>query len=333
MHDPLGSPEMERPPQSAALSAALSAAVRPLLGDGGIGSQLLTSGFDDERDFLGQAGRVEVLGHTRQEQVQAVHESYFDSGCQWATTNTFGAWPREWAERGAEVDVEALIARNAAAAIEAALAWRTEDDELFVIGCLGPGEVRGDAADMRRAESARVARALADAGVDALLCETALDLEEARAQLAGFAEGGGGLQRWLSMWINADGQPADGRSFAEWSAMANDTGVELLALNCVEELSVATRAARDLREMWSGPLGLWPNAGAAEGDAPNLRWSLEPGAFAETLKSTADELQLAAVAGCCGTGPAHLRRLAQALGRVPEDPPEPDDEADDEDED
>jgi 5-methyltetrahydrofolate--homocysteine methyltransferase len=329
---------MERPHQSAALSAALSASAgagspdrRPLLGDGGIGSQLLTSGFDDERDFLGQAGRVEVLGHTRQEQVQAVHESYFDAGCQWATTNTFGAWPREWAERGAEVDAEVLIARNAAAAIEAALAWRTDGDELFVVGCLGPGEVRGDAADARRAESARVAQALASAGVDALLCETALDLEEARAQLAGFAEGDGDLRRWLSLWVNGDGRPADGRSFDEWSAMANDAGVELLAINCVEALPVAVGAARALREVWSGSLGLWPNAGAPEGEAPNLRWSLEPGAFAETLKSAADELQLAAVAGCCGTGPAHLRRLAQALGRVPEDPPEPDDE-DDEDE-
>lgn len=325
---------MERPPQSKALSAALSASAgagaHPLLGDGGIGSQLLTSGFDDERDFLGQSGRVEVLGHSRQEQVQAVHESYFDSGCQWATTNTFGAWPREWSERGAEVDAEALIAHNAAAAVEAALAWRTDENELFVVGCLGPGEVRGDAADVRRSESAQVARALAGAGVDALLCETALDLDEARAQLAGFGEGGGDLQRWLSMWVNGDGQPADGRSFANWSAMAKDAGVELLALNCIEELPVAVRAARSLREVWSGPLGLWPNAGAAEGEAPNLRWSLEPGAFAETLKSAADELQLAAVAGCCGTGPAHLRRLAQALGRMPEDPPEPD-EADDED--
>lgn len=328
---------MERPPQSAALSAALSASAvagspdaRPLLGDGGIGSQLLTSGFDDERDFLGQTGRVEVLGHTRQEQVQAVHESYFDSGCQWATTNTFGAWPREWVERGLEVDAEALIARNAAAAVEAALAWRTDDDELFVVGSLGPGEVRGDAADVRRGESARVARALSGAGVDALLCETALDLDEARAQLAGFAEGGGHLQRWLSLWVNADGQPADGRAFGEWSAMARDGGVELLALNCIESLPTAKGAARALREVWSGSLGLWPNAGAPAGEAPNLRWSLEPDDFAESLHTAAGELQLAAVAGCCGTGPAHLRRLAQALGRLPEDPPDPDEEDEDE---
>lgn len=330
---------MERPPQSAALSAALSASSgtdsptsRPLLGDGGIGSQLLTSGFDDQRDFLGQTGRVEILGHTRQEQVQAVHESYFDSGCQWATTNTFGAWPREWVERGVEVSAEILIARNAAAAVEAALAWRTDGEELFVVGCLGPGEVRDDAAEVRRGESARVATALARAGVDALLCETALDLHEAHAQLAGFAQGGDQLQRWLSLWVKADGQPADGRSFSEWSAMASDAGVELLALNCIEELDVAVGAARALREVWSGPLGLWPNAGAPEGEAPNLRWDLDPAAFAEKLKSAADELHLAAVAGCCGTGPAHLRRLAQALGRVPEDPPEPD-EAEDEEED
>jgi 5-methyltetrahydrofolate--homocysteine methyltransferase len=325
---------MERPPQSAALSAALTASAAagsgPLLGDGGIGSQLLTSGFDVERDFLGQAGRVEILGHTRCEQVQAVHESYFDAGCQWATTNTFGAWPREWAERGLEVDAEALIARNVAAAVEAALAWRTEGDELFVVGSLGPGEVRGDAAEVRRAESARVARALAAGGVDVLLCETALDLEEARAQLAGFAEGGGDLRRWLSVWVDGEGRPADGRAFGDWSAMAADAGVELLALNCIESLPTAVAAARSLREVWSGPLGLWPNAGAPEGEAPSLRWTLEPAEFAKTLHTIGGELELAAVAGCCGTGPAHLRRLAQALGRLPEDPIEPDEDDEDE---
>ena len=63
-------------------------------------------------------------------------------------------------EGAALYGVDPARALNAAAAIEAALAWRTDGDELFVVGCLGPGEVRGDAADARRAESARVALAL-----------------------------------------------------------------------------------------------------------------------------------------------------------------------------
>lgn len=326
---------MERPPQSEALSRALGAACEgaPLLGDGGIGSQLLTSAFDAERDFLGHPGRVEVLGKSRQEQVQAVHESYFDAGCQWATTNTFGAWPREWAAREGEIRAAELIAGNAAAAIEAALAWGTEENPLFVIGSLGPGEATpGEADDGRRQDAQAFAQALVAGGVDALLIETALNLEDARAQLEACAEAAPERPRWMSIWIAESGRPADERGLDEWAALARELGVELLAVNCIGTLPTATAAARSMREHWDGPLGLWPNAGLPEGEAPNLRWSLDPEEFADALASAASELNLSAVGGCCGTGPAHLRRLAQRLGRLPAD--EIEDEEDlDEDED
>jgi 5-methyltetrahydrofolate--homocysteine methyltransferase len=63
----------------------------PLLLDGAIGTQLLDSGFDPERDWLGHEGCCEVLDLTRPEQVRAVHESYLDAGSDLICTNTFGA--------------------------------------------------------------------------------------------------------------------------------------------------------------------------------------------------------------------------------------------------
>ncbi len=281
----------------------------PLLLDGAIGTQLLDSGFDPERDWLGHEGCCEVLDLTRPEQVRAVHESYLDAGSDLICTNTFGAL-RSVLERFGLASRRAEIVRAATrAAREAVEAWTTPERPRGVIGTIGPGldlpSRGGRDREVLADEYGELAAALAEGGVDILLLETAADpIQIATAAQA--VRSACGLPLWISLAPDR-GQLVSEFAIADAVSAARDHAPELLAINCGRGPVAAAESLPALREAWAGPLGFWPSA-SADGSPGN------PFDFAEAVAGAARTFDLRAVGGCCGTGPTHIRRLAAALG-------------------
>src|SRR5919107_4291664 len=63
---------------------------RVLVADGAMGTMLQAANPSLE-DFQGHEGCNEILNVTRPDVVRAVHEAYFEVGCDAVETNTFGA--------------------------------------------------------------------------------------------------------------------------------------------------------------------------------------------------------------------------------------------------
>lgn len=145
--------------------------VGPLLCDGAMGTQLMLAGLE-------QGGCGEAWNLTQPDRVLAIQRRYVEAGSECLLTNTFGG-SRLMLARHGEADRAAAI--NAAAAGMAREAFGGRDG--YVIGDIGPFgsllEPFGEfcESDVRDAFDEQ-ARALVDAGVDAIIIETQTSIEE-----------------------------------------------------------------------------------------------------------------------------------------------------------
>ena len=156
---------------------------RPLLGDGAMGTQLMAAGLEQ-----GACGEIWNLTHP--ERVLAIQRRYADAGSDCILTNTFGGSRVALNRHGYGDDAVAINKASVAIAREA---FGGRDG--FVIGDIGPfggllepyGEAREEDVHAAFLEQAR---ALVDAGADAVIIETQTALEELLLGLAAAKEAG-----------------------------------------------------------------------------------------------------------------------------------------------
>ena len=109
--------------------------------DGAMGTSLQEAGLTAD-DFGGDDldGCNEVLAVTRPDVLRAVHDSFFEVGCDVVETDTFGANAIPLGEYGLEDRVEELNLAAVRVAREAADHWTgTTGQRRFVAGSIGPG--------------------------------------------------------------------------------------------------------------------------------------------------------------------------------------------------
>ena len=277
---------------------------RLLIGDGAVGTQLAERG-------VGYGHPYARANLTHPEVVAGLHEEYVRAGADVIETNTFAANRFKLAAHDLEENVREVNAEGAR------LARRAADiggEKILVLGAIGPmgrslapvGSVRPEEA---RCVFAEQASALLEGGVDALLLETFPDLMELR--LAYEAVRSLGVPVLAYKTFVEDGETlAEGlpeRAAREISAW----GADLVGANCtvgpqrmvgiVEGMSAA-----------AGPVAAFPNPGLPQLVDGKIRYSRDVGHFAlygvELAKAGAR-----VIGGCCGTTPAHVRVLSEAL--------------------
>ncbi|HEY5240100.1 MAG TPA: homocysteine S-methyltransferase family protein [Polyangiaceae bacterium] len=224
--------------------------------------------------------------------VAAVHRDYVAAGATVHTANTFRTKRRSVGPRWEELARRAVrIARDAVG-------------ELRVAGSLAPLEdcYRPDLSPglASRAEHRELARVLADEGVDVLLCETFPDPTEAVVAVEEAVRTG--VETWAALL------PATPAMLRETARACVAAGARVVLVNCV--------AARDTRPFVAEladlgvPFGAYANAGPNE---DGLGWGADVDAAAsayDALARTWLDAGATVVGGCCGTGPAHIARLA-----------------------
>src|SRR3954469_17464436 len=146
---------------------------RPLLGDGAMGTQLMIAGLEQ-----GNCGEEWNLTHP--DRVLGIQRRYAEAGSDCILTNTFGG-SRIMLNRHGNAD--RVVEINQAAVNIARQAFAAVGRDGFVIGDIGPFgglmEPYGDfSEDQVREAFTEQAKALVDAGADAIIIETQTSLEE-----------------------------------------------------------------------------------------------------------------------------------------------------------
>lgn len=286
-------------------------AARPLIGDGAMGTQLMLAGL--EQGNCGEAWNL-----TQPERVLAIQRRYAAAGADCILTNTFGGSRIMLNRHGHAADVAGINKAGVAIAREA-----FGERPGYVIGDIGPFgglmEPYGEftEADVRAA-FAEQARALVEAGADAIIIETQTALEELLLGIQAAKEAGAAcVIGSMAYDVTLDGSTfrtmmgIDPERAAEFM---EEHGVDVVALNCGTGMDM--RRARDAviryRRVSTRPVMVQPNAGQPKLVNMKVVYDETPEEMAPGVIPLI-EAGARIVGGCCGSTPDHIRAFRQAL--------------------
>jgi 5-methyltetrahydrofolate--homocysteine methyltransferase len=285
--------------------------IRPLLGDGAMGTQLMLAGL--EQGNCGEAWNLE-----QPERVLAIQRRYAEAGSDCILTNTFGG-SRIMLNRHSQAGRAAAINRAAAEIARQAFGGRSG----YVIGDIGPFgglmEPYGDftAAQVREAFQEQ-AEALVDAGADAVIIETQTSLEELGIGIAAAREAGAAcVIGSMAYDVTLDGstfRTMMGVDPERAATFMQERGADIVALNCGTGMDMerARHAVERYRAVSDLPVMAQPNAGQPKLIDMKVVYDETPDQMARGV-----EPLLAAGVGilgaCCGSTPEHIRALRSRI--------------------
>ena len=279
---------------------------QPLLLDGATGSNLLAAGMP-----RGVSPERWVLA--RPEALLRLQRAYVDAGSQVLYAPTFGANRAMMASRGDGGDLTALNRALAALSREAAGGRALVAGDFMTTGrALEPaGEMTySQLYDIYREQIA----ALAEAGVDLLVAETMMGVEETAAALDA-ARSVCDLAVLCSLSVEADGSALFDGSAAEAVVTLQEMGAAAVGVNCSvgpDQLEAVVAGMRAVAEV---PVIAKPNAGMpVMTETGEALYSMGPEDFARHMRTLVDA-GAGVVGGCCGTTPDYIRQVRAALGR------------------
>ncbi len=284
-------------------------AEQPLLGDGGMGTQLTAAGLEP-----GECG--EQWNLTCPERVVAIQRRYVEAGSDCIITNTFGGSRLMLARHGLESEATAINRAAAAVAREA-----FGDREGYVLGDIGPFggfmEPYGDVPESAVREAfAEQAQALVDAGVDAIIVETQTAIEELVLAIEA-AKGAGASCIIGSMAYDVGpGSIATmmGVEPEQAAAAVKEHGAHVVALNCGTGMTMdaAVQAVVRYRQAVDLPVMAQPNAGQPRVVGDGVQYDETPEHMAAGVVPLL-EAGARIVGACCGSTPDHIRAFRVAL--------------------
>ncbi len=295
--------------------------------DGGLATELEARGHDLSDRLWSARILIDDPGA-----IEGVHDAYFAAGADVATTASYQATVPGLEAAGLDRDEAlALIRRSVELARRArdraAAAGGSGAGGLLVAGSVGPygamladgSEYRGDydpgPAALRDLHGPRI-DALLEAGADLLAIETIPTVREAEVLVDLVRESG--ARAWLSFQCRDGTSTAAGEPIEDAVAVADGiAGVVAVGVNCTAPRHVPALLAAARADRPAASLIAYPNGGDTW-DAERRRWTSATASGTYAPDAVAGWVGLGAIwlGGCCGTGPADISALAEALGRV-----------------
>jgi 5-methyltetrahydrofolate--homocysteine methyltransferase len=286
---------------------------------------------DHPRDVRGNS---DLLSLTQPDIVRAVHDAYLDAGADLIETNTFTATRIAQAEYGLEPYVREMNESAARIAREAADAAELLDPDRprYVVGSLGPTNrtasispdvndpgARNVTFDALASAYRESAEGLIAGGADLLVIETIFDTLNGKAAIFGVQEAFEAVGTELPLIISGTIVDLSGRGLsgqtveAFWNSVAHARPI-VVGLNCSLGAKQLREFIADLSRIAPLPVSVYPNAGL-----PNEFGGYDETAatMAATIRGFARDGLVNVAGGCCGTTPAHVRAIAEAVAGIP----------------
>jgi 5-methyltetrahydrofolate--homocysteine methyltransferase len=299
--------------------------------DGAMGTQLMALELSAD-DFGGGAsnGCNEVLVLTRPDIVRSIHDSYLAAGADVIETDSFTGSRLKLEEFGLGEQTAEINFRAAAIAREACDAVSTPKHPRFVAGSMGPTGMLISSSDpaLSNITYAKLrdiygeqARCLVEGGADLLLLETMQDMLELKAAIAGITrEFERGLRRvpiQAQPTLITDGRMLLGTDIRAIRATLDALPIDVVGLNCSTGPSQMRDSIRYLCENSRCFVGVIPNAGLPlMGPRGETIYPEGPAELAGELAAFVRDFGVNAVGGCCGTTPAHVSALRDAVSSI-----------------
>lgn len=293
---------------------------RILIIDGAMGTMIQNADLS-AKDFGGEEfdGCNEYLNIVRPDVIESVHKAYLEAGADILCTNTFGGTPVVLDEYGLGNQAADINRRAVEIAKKAAAAYSTPEWPRFVAGAIGPttktlSVTGGITFDALRDDFYVQAKALVEGGADLILLETSQDMLNVKAATIGIKGAFEELSKELPIMISGTIEPM-GTTLAGQSIEAFYISIEhvkplSVGLNCATGPEFMTDHLRSLSELSDGFVSCYPNAGLPDEEG---HYHETPESLSKKLRGFAEKGWLNVVGGCCGTTPAHIKAVREAV--------------------
>jgi 5-methyltetrahydrofolate--homocysteine methyltransferase len=296
---------------------------RILVFDGATGTNLQVHAPTID-DYAGLEGCTEILLDTHPDWIEELHASFFKVGCQIVETNSFGANQIVLSDFGIAERAHELNVKAARLARKVAQDFSTADFPRFVAGSMGPGtklpSLQHTTFDLLRHSYEEQARGLIEGGVDLLLIETCQDILQTKAAMAGsfaaLAHSKKDLPVMVQVTVETTGTLLIGTEMPAVITTFEPYPIASLGMNCATGPQEMSEHVRTLSQQWARPISVLPNAGLPENDGGRAVYKLTPDELASHLKDFVTRFGVNIVGGCCGTTPAHLKKVVEAMQGV-----------------
>ena len=312
---------------------------RILIKDGPYGSMIQSYKLDEEGFRAGrtfnhdQKGNNDLLNLTRPDVVGEICNAYLDAGADIVATNTFNSNSislSDYGITGMAREINVAAAKLTRACADAATA-RDPSKPRFVAGALGPTNKTlsvspkvsdpgfravtfDEVKDMYREQI----DGLLDGGVDFILVETVFDTLNAKAALVAVDEAGEARGEVLPVMVSMTLTDLAGRNLsgqtveAFWHSVRHAKPITM-GLNCSFGATELHPYVQALNPQVDSMLCIYPNAGL-----PNELGAYDepPEMTGKLVKGWAENGWINVVGGCCGTTPAHIKAIAEAVKDV-----------------
>ncbi|XP_018418795.1 PREDICTED: methionine synthase [Nanorana parkeri] len=305
--------------------------------DGGMGTMIQQHSLSEDsfrgREFAEHEkplkGNNDLLSITQPDIIYKIHKEYLLSGADIIETNTFSSTSIAQADYGLE-DMAYHLNK-----ISAEVARRAADDvtsetgiKRYVAGAMGPTnktlsispsverpDYRNITFDELVDAYADQARGLLDGGVDILLVETVFDTANAKAALFAiqnlFEEDYKPKPIFVSGTIvDKSGRTLSGQTGEAFVISTSHAAPLCIGLNCALGAVEMRPFIEAIGKSTTAYIICYPNAGL-----PNTFGGYDetPEVTARHIKEFAMDGMVNIVGGCCGTTPAHIREIAEAV--------------------
>lgn len=274
-----------------------------VLFDGGMGTELYNKGVFINRCF-------DELNLMNPDLIRDVHLEYKNAGADVLETNSFGANHFKLSHFQLQDKVYEINFKAAQIAKEAA------GDDLFVAGAVGPLGVQMEplgplARDEVREYFKEQLKGLIDGGVDLFIFETFIypdELQQAVIAARQLCD----LPIIAQMTIDEDAYSLTGTGPEIMIKELENFGADVIGVNCTVGPQIMLNWLEKVRTHTNMPISIMPNAGKPKSiDGRNI-YLTSPEYLGEYAKHF---IQNGAniIGGCCGTTPAHIRRMRGAI--------------------
>jgi 5-methyltetrahydrofolate--homocysteine methyltransferase len=272
----------------------------------------------------------DLLNLTQPHLIEAIHRQYLEAGADIIETNTFNATAISMAEYLLQDKVTEINRAGARVARSAADKFMAENPgrRCWVAGSLGPtsrsasfsGDLSNPSArtvtfDQVREAYYEQASTLVEGGVDLLLIETIFDTLNAKAALFAIDQYLEETRRHVPIMISGtiidkSGRTLSGQTLEAFLISISHPHLFSVGLNCSLGPKQMRQYIEEISQKAPFYISCYPNAGL-----PNVFGGFDatPGLMSAELREFAANGWLNIVGGCCGSTPAHISAIAEAV--------------------